>query len=340
MQEYKGYSKEDICRLVGSPEQLYSVKKYIVDEGKGKGNSIYQVTTGGQLQYDVSIDNCMDLTSLSYKGINISFISKNGSVVSPHISENGVSSFPYIFNGGMLYTCGLLNTGGSVVDKDGAFHPTHGRIHSISAENVGTNIENGCITVKGIARETALFGHSLELNRTITSKIGSSKIEIDDVLTNNTPADEEYMIIYHMNFGFPFLSPELNVKLPDNVVTRPVTDHAAEYTGRETQMTMPIDGEEETLFTHTIKEEARGGMSYVVLENPKLGIGARLGYKTDTLPIMAQWRCMRSGEYVLGIEPTNSYIMNRKSERENGTIGHIKAFETIRMHVELEFYDL
>lgn len=340
MENFKGYSKEDMCRLVGSPEQIYSVKKYTVDEGKGKGNSIYQVVTGGQLQYDISIDNCMDLANLSYKGVNISFISKNGSLVSPHTSENGVSSFPYVFNGGMLYTCGLLNTGGSVVDEDGSFHPTHGRIHAIPAQNTGVDIQNGTITVKGTSYETALFGHSLELQRTITSKIGSSIIEIDDVLTNNTPADEEYVIIYHMNFGFPFLSPSLKVKLPENIKTVPVTEHAAEYTGRETEMTMPIDGEEETLFTHTIDESKRGGMSYVVLENPDLGIGTKLGYKTDTLPVMAQWRCMRSGEYVLGIEPTNSYILNRKNERANGTIGHIKAFESIKMHVELEFYDL
>lgn len=340
MQSFNGYSKEDICRLVGSSEQLYSAKRYTLEEGKGKGNSIYQIVTGGKLQYDVSLDNCMDLTNLSYKGINISFISKNGSVVSPHTSENGVSSFSYVFNGGMLYTCGLLNTGGSVVDEDGTFHPTHGRIHAIPAQNTGVSLENGYITLKGQMNETALFGHSLEFNRKISSKIGSSIIEIDDVISNNTPSDEEYMIIYHMNFGFPFLSPNLKVTLPDNIITKPVTEHAAEYSGRETEMTMPIDGEEETLFTHTIEDAHRGGMSYVVMENPDLGIGVKLGYKTDTLPVMAQWRCMRSGEYVLGIEPTNSYIMNRKNERQNGTIGKIKAFESIKMHVELEFYDL
>ena len=49
---------------------------------------------------------------------------------------------------------------------------------------------------------------------------------------------------------------------------------------------------------------------------------------------------MRSGEYVLGIEPTNSYVMGRTKERENGTIGLLPAFESVKMHIELEFYDL
>ena len=59
----------------------------------------------------------------------------------------------------------------------------------------------------------------------------------------------------------------------------------------------------------------------------------------DTLPVLAQWKCMRSGEYVLGIEPTNSYIMGRSAERENGTIGMLQPFETRRMQVTLRFFD-
>lgn len=337
MKNIQEYSQKDLLRLVGSQDQIYSVKRYMSEEGKGKGSSIYQVTTGGKLQYDVAIDNAMDLTNLSYNGINVSYIAKNGSMVSPYVHENSGSVFNQTFNAGMLYTCGLRNTGGSLVEN-GEFFATHGRIHSIPAENCSAICEDGNITIKGYIRETALFGHSLELKRTITSKIGGSKILIDDVVTNKTPADEEYMIIYHMNFGFPFLSPELKMTLPENIETKPATDHAAEYLERETEFTMPIDGEDETLFFHTLKN--KNGLACVKLENPEVGIGAVVKFSADTLPIMAQWRCMRSGEYVLGIEPTNSYVMGRTKERENGTIGVIPAFESVKMHIELEFYDL
>lgn len=339
MKNINEYSKNDFLRLVGAEEQIYGVKKYMLEEGKGKGSSIYQVTTGGKLQYDIAVDNAMDITNLSYNGINISYISKNGSIVSPYSHENSGSVFNQTFNAGMLYTCGLRNAGGSVVEN-GEFFATHGRIHSIPSENCSAVCDNGVITLKGCVRETALFGHSLELNRTITSQIGGAKITIDDVITNKTPSDEEYMIIYHMNFGFPFLSPELKLTLPENIETIPATPHAAEYLGRETEFTMPIDGEEETLFFHTVKDKKEGGLACVRLENPTVGIGATVKFSTDTLPVMAQWRCMRSGEYVLGIEPTNSYVKGRTKERENGTIGHLPAFESVKMHVELEFYDL
>ena len=152
----------------------------------------------------------MDLTNLSYNGVNISYISKNGSVISPYAYENSGNIFGQTFNGGMLYTCGLRNTGSAVVEN-GKFFATHGRIHSVPSENCSAICEDGKITLKGYIRETELFGHSLELKRTITSEVGSSKIIIDDVLTNKTPENEEYMIIYHMNFGFPILSPALKM---------------------------------------------------------------------------------------------------------------------------------
>ena len=56
MKNIQEYSQKDLLRLVGSQDQIYSVKRYMSEEGKGKGSSIYQVTTGGKLQYDVAID--------------------------------------------------------------------------------------------------------------------------------------------------------------------------------------------------------------------------------------------------------------------------------------------
>ena len=329
----------DMYRFVGSPEQLYSVKKYTLEEGKGKGSSIYRVITGGALEYDITPDNALDIANLTYRGINISFISKNGSVISPYAHVNYESEFDHTFPGGMLYTCGLLSTGGGTRDGN-KWHPVHGRIHSIPGENCSSIIENGEIKVSATMRETALFGHALELKRIIRSEIGSGKLIIEDELTNLTPEDEEYMIIYHMNFGYPFLSPDLKMTLPPDTLTTPRTKYAEKFIGRETEFTMPIDGEEETVFFNTDATPDADSMATVTLENPILGIGAHLRYSMDTLPIMAHWRCMKSGDYVLGIEPTNSYIMNRVKEREHGTIGKIPAFTKVNMRVELDFYDL
>ena len=55
---------------------------------------------------------------------------------------------------------------------------------------------------------------------------------------------------------------------------------------------------------------------------------------------MIEWKSMKSGEYVLGIEPSNNYVLGRTEERKNGSLKTIKAFETITMSVSMNFYDI
>ena len=46
---------------------------------------------------------------------------------------------------------------------------------------------------------------------------------------------------------------------------------------------------------------------------------------------------MAAGDYVLGLEPANCYIMGRHEERENGTLPVLKAFETEKHTVTISF---
>jgi hypothetical protein len=78
----------------------------------------------------------------------------------------------------------------------------------------------------------------------------------------------------------------------------------------------------------------------VSLENPALKIGVRLSYDKSTLPILTQWKSLRSGEYVLGVEPGNSYLRGIDKEREAGQAGWIEAFGSMQFHTRLSFYDI
>ena len=57
----------------------------------------------------------------------------------------------------------------------------------------------------------------------------------------------------------------------------------------------------------------------------------------DTLPLLSQWRSMGSGDYVLGLEPCNTTLQGRHTERENGTARILKAFESMTNKVKIEF---
>jgi hypothetical protein len=65
----------------------------------------------------------------------------------------------------------------------------------------------------------------------------------------------------------------------------------------------------------------------------------KISWSGDTLPILSQWKSMASGDYVLGLEPTNCFIMGRHEERKNGTLPVLKAFTKITNKIKIEFME-
>jgi len=49
---------------------------------------------------------------------------------------------------------------------------------------------------------------------------------------------------------------------------------------------------------------------------------------------------MRSGDYALGLEPSNNLVMGRVRERENGTLRKIAPFGSVEMAICLQFEDM
>lgn len=315
---------------IGNPAQLVTLRRVTVSEGKAKGTEIIEVKTAGGLELDILPDAGLDIGQCRYRGINMSWMSKNGydspAAINPYETEF-VNTFP----GGLLYTCGLRSAGPANRDK-GEWHPLHGRYHSLQAEQVCAEIVDDEIIVKGTIRETALFGHVLEVKRTIRIPVFGTSVTVQDTVTNQTPRDEEIMQIYHCNFGYPLLSEKARLILPEERETVPRTDFAKTGLGRECTFDKPIPGEEERVFFQKMKEEFSAR-----LENPELGVNMTISWSGDTLPILSQWRSMASGDYVLGLEPTNCYIMGRHDERENGTLPVLKAWESLTNTVNITF---
>ncbi len=310
------------------PQQMVTLRRVTVAEGRARGTGIIEVATAGGLQADILPDAGLDLGQVRYRGINMSFLSKNGydspAAIAPYETE-----FLNTFPGGMLYTCGLRSTGGAHRDGE-EWHPLHGRYHSLQAENVAAEILENEVVIRGTLRETALFGHNLQLKRTIRIPVFGSDITVSDELTNLTHREEEYALLYHCNFGYPFVSQQARLELPENRKTTPRTPFAATGLGRETTFDAPVPGEEERVFFHENMDRQ------VSLVNESLGTRMTLTW-SETLPILAHWRSMASGDYVCGLEPTNCYIMGRKQERENGTLPKLQPFETVKTQVRIHF---
>lgn len=312
-------------------QQAYGLRRVTIDEGKARGTQVIEVVTAGGLSLDVLPDTGLDIGQVRWRGINVSFISKNGydSPASISACEN---EFLHTFPGGLLYTCGLRSTGSAHRDGD-EWHPLHGRYHSLQAEQLAAYVEDDVIIIRGMVRETALFGHCLELVRAICIPVFSAEVTVEDSLINRAHAPEEYALLYHCNFGWPLVCQDAEILLPEGRRTTPRTSFAATGLGQEHTFTKPVPGEEERVFFHENMPRT------VTLRNRALNMQMTLTW-SETLPILAHWRSMAAGDYVLGLEPTNCYIMGRKQERENGTLPVLQPGKTIKTSIRFQFNNI
>ena len=311
-----------------NPQQAYTLRRVTVDEGKARGVQVIEIATAGGLRIDLLPDQGLDIGQVHFRGLNMSWISKNGPDA-PRCDIPFENEFLKYFPGGLLYTGGLRSTGPANRDGD-EWHPLHGRFHSLSADQVSARVEDDVIVVSGVLRETSLFGHVLELKREYRIPVFGARIELSDRLTNLAHQSEEYSLLYHCNFGWPLVSAEARVELPEQRRTTPRTPWAATILGQEQTFVEPVPGEEERVFFHEDMEKR------VAIVNPAINTRMTLTW-SDTLPVLSHWRSMASGDYVCGLEPTNSYIMGRCDERKNGTLPVLQPFESVDTKVTIEF---
>jgi hypothetical protein len=144
------------------------------------------------------------------------------------------------------------------------------------------------------------------------------------------------MLLYHINVGFPLLDEGCELLLPTtNVEPR----DAAAADGREqyAQIHAPVGGYEEKVYFHTMQAGADGWVT-CALVNRRLsgGLGLRLRYRLEELPVLTQWKMLGDREYVLGIEPGNSAVIGRSAARAAGSLVELAVGEEVTTGFELE----
>jgi hypothetical protein len=315
------YSNGDMYRYC-NPSSIYNARRYTLSDGRGAGQKLIEVKTAAGLRLTLSESRCLDIVELEYRNVNFGFLSKNG-IGSIPVDSPETDSFLKYWSGGFLATCGLRNAG-DPSEHNGEFFPLHGHIGLTPAENVNISVDEREIKIRGTMRETALYGHNLELVRTITVPSDGADVTVHDAIHNRTPEAEPIFLLYHVNFGFPFLSEHLKLTFPEGTVKGRTPDAEA-VIADHAKITAPIDGQSPYVFFHYPKDKT----ATVVLENTRLNVAAGLTYDTKSLPVLAQWKCMKSGDYALGIEPGTSHIKGRKAELESGYGVKVEPFGTL-----------
>jgi hypothetical protein len=333
----KAWTKDQLLRRVGRLDQIAGIERSILQEGRGKGSEIIHFRTGGGLEYDISADRGLDISAAFFRGIPFGWRSANGETHPSYFEPQG-HGFLRSFPGGLMTTCGTTYMGAACEDN-GELLGLHGRYshqpaYEVSTETrwVGDDLQ---FIVKGKIRETKIFGEKVELTREITSYLGKNAIKVTDRVENLSFQPVEHMMLYHCNFGFPLVGPEMKLSLPSkSVVSRDPGVPIHNYERFEP----PTHGWDERVYYHEMEAD-KDGYVHVHLENGDLIVNncpslmqVRMSYKQDTLPRLVQWKMCGEGEYVLGLEPANCHVEGRAKARKTGELvwlepGEIKEYE-------------
>lgn len=317
---------------IGHESQLCGVEAYRLQGGKGDNMLLYEVVNGKGLRMTVSMDRCADISRLSYKGVNCSYMSPAGYVAPAYYDRSG-DHFLDSFTAGFLTTCGLTNAGVACHDE-GIDYPLHGTIANTPAEHCRYEEDDEKLVVCGTVRDERIFSRCLVLGRRIVVSKLENTFYIEDTVTNTGFRTEPLCILYHCNLGYPLLDEHAVLRVNSHKVA-PRDEEAGKGIDAWNIMQKPERGYKEQCFSHSINGEA-----VAELINAAAGVGLRMSYNAETLRYFTEWKLMGEREYVLGLEPGNTHVMGRDVMRRENALTMLEPGERTVYRLSFELMDV
>ncbi len=299
------------------------------------GQRIVEAYNASGLNYVVLPDRGLDIWSAHYRGIPLTWLSQGA----PHAPEPGLTWLRG-FNGGVLVTCGLTHAGPPEQQPltDGG-RDLHGLYTFLPAFDVATHSgwqgDDYALTLSGVVSENRLFGEQLRLERTFRLSLDQPVIEFADHVVNLGDEPIPVMVLYHLNFGYPLIRQGTKLVTPSEAVV-PRTDEAVKGQARWAEYDAAIPGFAEQVWFHVVRADA-DGQTTVALMQPEFGL--RFDYNTRTLPFLTQWKNIRQGIYVCGVEPGNCLPEGQVKARDKGRLDVLEPGESIDFAIKLTVLD-
>ena len=328
----------------------WKISQNTMTGGVSAGVDLVEIDNG-KLQMFILPTRGMGLWKGEYEGLRLGWDSPVEHPVHPSlINPLAFSGIGWLkgFNE-LLCRCGLSWHGApgmdSMQDNNGNIIETdltlHGQIANTPAHKVTLEVEDdgqGILAVTGEVDETMLFGPRLRLKTRMETEAGSNWFRITDEIINIGGKETESELLYHTNFGTPFLEKGAKVVAPVSEVA-PCNDHSADDMKTWTEYRGPESGYvEQCHFFEMIADH--DDSTIVMLKNASGNHAVSLTYNKTELPSFTVWKNTQALEdgYVTGLEPGTSLPNNRSFERSQGRIRNLKPGEsyqtgfTLRVH--------
>jgi hypothetical protein len=245
-----------------------------------------------------------------------------------------------------IVRCGLDSNGApgedTVLDNNGnpiTINLTlHGKIANLPAHylEVRAHPESESISVVGEVDEASLFLPGLRLRSTIRTTSRSNRLTIEDEVINLKGTPSELELLYHCNFGQPFLEAGSKLLVPF-IEAAPRDARAVEGIRQMETYRPPTSGYVEQVYFYDLA--ANSAQETVVALRNAIGDKAIvLRLNKDELPCFTQWKCTASLSegYVTGLEPATNYPNPKSFEREQGRVVSLEPGQSYRCSLTLE----
>ncbi len=327
----------ELRKYVGDLSTVFGIRDQILNDGAARGMRAFDVRNGKGLSLTVLPDRGFDIPFLRYKGTNIGFASKTGLRAPQFYVEDGARGFLKQFNAGLLTTCGITYAGGACEDE-GRKLGLHGPASNLPASEVVAETvyegDEAVLRLAGNMREACVFEENMLLSREMRVETEHSIVRIVDRVENQGFDESPLMLVYHINFGYPMLDAGAKIYSSAGKIT-PRDTFAEMGLDKYDLVEAPEVGRAEQCYFHTEMD----GESFAMLHNETLGIAAIVRFDAGAFPLLCEWKCMRAGDYALGLEPTTAGVAGRADAREKGMLDFLKPGEVREYALEIELTD-
>lgn len=295
----------------------------LCDPATGRPVEALRLHRAGGIDLIAIPSRALDVYCLNYDDVGISYTDSRAGIAQENFVEDGAAGFSANFFAGMLTTCGLIQSG-RPCEEAGRRFGLHGRISNTPAAQLTVIREDDRVTLEATMMEAHPEGERMELRRRLTLS-GDDVLLIEDTVTNRGNACTPFMMMYHVNFGAPFLSEVLEISLPFTYIENRDTGCAdPEDTVRRI---LPEGARDRETVYYTRADIAAGAKLF----NPVLGIECMLSAEGEGLDWVGVWQNFVSNRYALGIEPCNCPGLGRVGAADRGILPYLAPGD-IRTH--------
>jgi hypothetical protein len=345
----RDWSKTELMRRLGSLPQAGGVQLLRYEDGPATGVRMLEFRLGSGFIFKVALDRGMDVGYCEYKGMPLGWIPPTLLPGPWHFEQQTEFGWLRTAMGGLCTSCGLLHIGNPESDSIAHYnfpgrqeerYGVHDRLAMLPAQllNYGETWEGDeCwLNASGKIVQAQVYAENLVVHRTYTARMGEKRFFMRDHVINEGYYPTPMMLLYHLNFGFPFIDEGSQLLSSLSQPARMLVGGKELIdSGAYAVFTAPKSGANLEVF-ELQPNTGRDGTAGIAIIQPGLGesgMGVYLRYKPEQFPKLFETRMMGEGHYFVSLEPgTNEF--GRAELRRRGEMNFLHPGE--RREFELE----